>query len=274
MKSILFALIVLLIPGLSMSAEKINPKTMDMKSSLKDVKVAPKYPDLVISNYRFELTGNEAKGYATLLNSGPEGAVFEMGKTMAELKIRGITLKCNAPAGGYFLGAGQNIELSTTPFHVAPGSYDGTWTANPSHVVEEKVFTNNVLNCHLDGPPPPALPDLVVSNIVIDPSSGPTGTVFRISIIVGNQGDATLPKGSCGHTLPWVKMDNGAYNFAVSWGIYKDIAPGQTITHVVSTNTPLAPGTHTISVELDRSHNIIEKHENNNTGSTTFTVTQ
>ena len=70
------------------------------------------------------------------------------------------------------------------------------------------------------------------------------------------------------------KLDNSAYTFAVNWAGYIDLAVGQSVTHTVSTKTPLAPGNHTISAELDPDHELAEKNENNNTGSCMFTVTQ
>jgi|GEM_PF-4154421 len=278
MKKVYLLLLMLAVSCLSVSAETVQQKAVQQKTvkpSIKDLKIQPQQPDLVISNCRFELTGNNVKAYVTLQNSGKAGATFQMGQSMAIISIRGTSFRCNAPAGGYFLGAGQSVELSTNSFYVASGNtYPGTWTVNPDHVVVEKDFENNVMECQLVGPQPPAQPDLVITGLSVQPSSGPPGTVFKITIVVANQGDATLPKNHGPHTIPWVKLDDSAYTFDVTWAGYIDLAVGQSVTHTISTKTPLAPGTHTISAELDHKHELAEKNENNNTSSCTITVTQ
>jgi hypothetical protein len=274
-------LLMMAITCLSISAQAIEQKTA--RPPLKSLKVqtpqihiqTPK-PDLVISNCRFELQGHNVKAYATLKNSGNLGAAFQTGQVMAVLSVLGESRLCIAPGGGYFLGAGQTTEVSPIGFYVASGTYPAKWTANPNHVVDEKDFENNVLECQLVGPAPPSLPDLAITSLSVQPPSGPPGTVFKVVVIVTNQGDATLsPISKCIYTLPYVFLDNVVYpSFVVNWGIYKEMPVGQSITHTLSTTTPLAPGVHTIRAEINRKHELEEKTYNNNTSTCTFTVTQ
>ena len=133
-----------------------------------------------------------------------------------------------------------------------------------------------MLECQLVGPAPPSLPDLVITSLSVQPQSGQPGTVFKVVVIVTNQGDASLsPISKCIYTLPRVLLDNVVYpSFVVNWGSYKELPVGQSITHTLSTTTPLAPGIHTIRAEINRNHEFVEKNYNNNTSTCTFTVTQ
>ena len=244
---------------------------MPLRASLK---TQPPQPDLVLDSCRFELAGNIVKAYAKLRNSGNAAASFQMNQTMALLSVRGLSLKCLPPAGGYYLAAGQSLDVSpATPFNVAPGTYPAVWTANPDHAVAEKDSTNNTLSCQLNGPAAPVLPDLAITGLSVQPPSGAPGTVFTVTVVVTNQGDKAVTQSQCSYTLPRVKLDNSAYNFTVNWGVYHELATGQSITHTLSTNTPLAPGSHSAGAEINWDRNLTESNYGNNTGSCGFTVT-
>jgi hypothetical protein len=240
-----------------------------------DLKMVPLQPELVLDSCRFVLTGNSVKAYAKLRNTGKAAASFQMNQAMALLSVRGLSLKCFPPAGGYYLAAGQSVEVTpATPFSVAPGTYPAVWTANPDHAVAEKDSTNNTLSCQLDGPAAPVHPDLAITGLSVQPPSGAPGTVFTVTVVVTNLGGTTVTQPQCVHTLPRVRLDNAIYNFAYTWGVYHELATGQSITHTLSTNTPLAPGSHSISAEINWSRDLTEGNYSNNSNSCSFTVTQ
>ena len=105
MKKVNVILLMMAMTCLSISAQAIEKKTA--RPPLKSLQVqtpqiqatqiqTPK-PDLVISNCRFELQGNNVKAYATLKNSGKLGAAFQTGQVMALLSVLGESPLCICP---------------------------------------------------------------------------------------------------------------------------------------------------------------------------------
>jgi hypothetical protein len=233
-------------------------------------------PDFVISSYRFDQSGQNVTAYVTLLNSGNAGASFQTDQTMAVLLLRGSSYTCKAFGGGSYVDRGKTVELSRIVPSVPPGTYSATWTANPDKVVFERSYTNNMLECQLvvssQPPPPPVpLPDLVISGLTVQPTSGPPNTIFEFRITVTNQGDAAAIGGAW--ELCQTLLDGTpAWNKQVQWAPYKNLSPGESIVHIVRTVEPLALGTHEFKATVDDRKALTEKNENNNSATVQFIV--
>lgn len=237
------------------------------------LKMPPPLPDLVISGCRFEPQGQNWKAYATLLNSGNAGAAFQPGQVMAELMLRGSSFKYKSPlAGGYFLGAGQVVEIIQVVPSAPPGNYPATWMANPAQVVAEKNASNNSGACQLVVSPPPPLPDLVITHLSVQPSSGPPSTVFVLTITVANQGDATAAPSV--NQIPHFTLDGHPYDFFGQHWATVTFTVNKSSTQYFKTVNPIVPGIHTFNAVVDSGNLLAEKNETNNTNTCTFTVTQ
>jgi hypothetical protein len=116
---------------------------------------------------------------------------------------------------------------------------------------------------------PPLLPDLVVSQITVNPTSGPPSTVFEFTITISNQGDAVGRSQLCE-----VRLDGAPGGLSVENSAYFDLQPGESmVMHRLRTNNPLAPGTHKLKATVDRFWYLEEKNEANNETTINFTVT-
>lgn len=227
--------------------------------------------DFVIRDCRFEKVGKDVRAVATLANRGPEGGSFQTGQTMARLTVRGTQYPWKAPGGGYFLNGGATVEVSHLLKSVPEGSFPATWMANPDRVIAETDFANNEQACDMVvAGPQGALPDLVISSLTVEPTSGAPGTVFSFTITVTNAGDAQAPDTTS--QLCSLRMDGAEFKGAIVWSGYMVLAPGKSVVHRARTTTPLVPGTHTFTAKVDSGDTLIEKNEANNTASCTLTV--
>ena len=229
--------------------------------------------DLVIVNCRVSQEGQSVIANAKLKNSGTEGASFQTGETMAELNASGNTFKITAPGGGRYIGPGSEVDLART-FSAAPGTLRTTWTADPDKLIMERNENNNTGNCQLvveeASVSSGALPDMIVSQIVIEPASGTTSTIFVFKVTVKNQGNAVAP-GSV-YLLVGARLDGSPFEFTPEWGGYRDLSSGQSRTYTLRCDNTFIPGTHILSCTVDRRNGLTESNEDNNTRTAQFVV--
>ena len=115
-------------------------------------------------------------------------------------------------------------------------------------------------------------PDLIISNIKIDPSNPAPRDRINVSVEVTNQGDAAVPKGV---VLPLNIRFSGKGQVIdlVSQVHAEGVKPGETVTITKNTNGPWSgnisfagefAGDYNISVSVDKDNSILESLENNN----------
>jgi hypothetical protein len=179
-----------------------------------------------------------------------------------------------APAGGMYLAPGASTELQTTLGRLSGGEYDLAWEGDPKNLYTPASMPKSK-HCKLkvDGPTQPgALPDLTVSDIVINPTSGTHSTAFVFTISVTNAGHAPTVAGSIAQ-IPSCLIDGlplvgGAVQNASS----DPIQPANSLTYVRTRTPGVTPGTHSVTCSTDSHQLLAEENENNNSLTKQFSV--
>jgi len=156
------------------------------------------------------------------------------------------------------------------------GTYTGTATVDPNNRIAETDETNNAVPCSLTIGTGTTFPDLVITDLVVNPANPTTAAAFSLVVTVKNQGTAraqfltqstdskVVVSGApeaASHTL---------YNYAS-----ETLDPGQSKAFTLSaTGIGAQPGTRTWSITADPGNAVRESDETNNTKTIAVTVSQ
>lgn len=240
-------------------------------------------PDLVVTSISSSpvnpTVGSPTTFSAVVKNQGtaatPVGTV-----TGVSFKVNGVQVSwSDTHTASLAPGASVTLTANSGP------SGQSTWTATAgSHMLSAKVddvnriSEQNELNNDLVKQivVADALPDVVVTSIISNPSSPTAGTATRFSAVVKNQGAGAVPAGVIvgvsflvnGTQVSWSDTHVAGLSPGASVMLTANSGPAGT-----STWTATA-GTQTIAAKVDDVNRIAESDELNNTSSRQLTVSQ
>lgn len=227
----------------------------------------------------------------TIRNNGP-ATVPEAGYSLSPPGSSGVQMYNDAaPWGGIVLGGFDPLPHGSQP---VGGTKTFKWFSSlplpaGAHTVKVDVDNNNsisetnegnnsltkTLNCQKP------LPDLVPTNISLQPSGISVNSPCQIVITLQNIGTGAIPDAAFVHTAAGSGVQ--MYKNGAGWGgiILVGIDPSKTLQPAGSTltvpwypgtpNLLLAPGTYTLKLDVDNTNTFVESNEANN--SLTKTVT-
>jgi hypothetical protein len=256
------------------------------------VRVVTPKPDLVITNCAVTpatlYQGMQQVGLSlTYKNVGNENAVIDNGTAEWNVvfSFNGVQggIKPCPGAVGITLGSGGNNGsaaynippggerqggVSISSFSACePGVYTFTFKVDPDNRVSESNEGNNTaVSVPLTVVPSQA--DLVISSMVLNPSTPTMNSAFNLVVTIKNQGTtpAMFPKGS-------TVLDGAPYtSYAYEYGALT-ISPGGTKTYTLGvTSEGRKRGTSTWTVTLDPGGRVYETNKGNNQGTISVTV--
>jgi len=220
-------------------------------------------PDLIVQSITLDPAGAEYdSGTINIVfaNVGPDDVNLSFTEyTNYTVALNGV--ECDASFIGDLDAGATNAESTGSCNPDAPGTYDITVTIDSDFDVSESNEGNNVLTVSFTW----GGPDLVITNITLDPTSPPIneGTLQATIENIGAYGTATFLNIDITMYLDGVECDTGI--------IIAGLGAGSTTTENTTSCNPTTPGVHTIRFEVDTTGEVPEVNENNNSFETTFT---
>jgi hypothetical protein len=250
--------------------------------------IVPPLPDLVIS----ELKVNQLPGFKfddqhleftiNVTNNGNAVAATKGGTYGTDLSAlmdgKNWNYEINPqyipnlnPGASMILKLRPKSPLDPLSTHIIKVWVDGNKTVTEQREDNNDATLSFTLPVNVESIPP--LPDLVVSQITVNPTSGTPSTVFEFTITVANQGAVAAPANASQLCQVMLDGNYGSWENVVNSG-YRILNPGESmvVTKMCNKN-PLPPGTHTFKATVDAYWFLKEENEANNDKTVYFTVT-
>jgi subtilase family serine protease len=162
-------------------------------------------------------------------------------------------------------------EPIAIPSSTTPGNYYILYYADYQNSIAESNENNNVASVQITVTPP--LPDLIVENQSVSPSTIVAGNTINVSCTVRNRGIGAASSSRVGYYL---SNDNNYSNNDIYLGDETVTSLGSNSTNNISDviNIPgnTASGSYFILYRADRHNNISESNENNNVVARSITI--
>ena len=213
--------------------------------------------------------GNIEARWGTCSVLEPGQSIVHKVRTKRALAAGSHTFKASVDPSKYVTELNEDNNEATINFAVAGKAVAAK---DPGRLLSAR----DILKTNTPAPPRavPMLPDLVVSQITASPASGPPGTIFEFTIVVTNQGNAIAPKGITQLCELYLDSYQSGWEAEYHWAGYRDLNPGESLTHTLRLKNPLAVGNHTMKAVVDYCWELTEKDETNNAATVSFTVSQ
>jgi subtilase family serine protease len=221
--------------------------------------------------------------YATIRNQGYGDALLPRGWRLAGANFAGTAYDSDHPE--LFRGSEEreNIrmkrgEIREVRITTYPSYSAGTWElkvmVDSDKQIKEANENNNVKTVQLTvaDAPPPSKPDLIITDLWLDPAEATVEGNFEVVAIIKNQGaaPATFPQHSFALAEDG-RGDNNVENIYLRGIAEVTIQPGQS-KEFRCDPTRLQVGTSTWVIKVDPTNKVYESNENNNTKSIVVTI--
>ena len=201
------------------------------------------------------------------IGSGP--ALVPKGATEWMMRSVGggvnVTADYSLAAGGEKFG-GLNVTRDVGM--LAPGTYTYQATVDPGNKVGETNENNNTVSCQVTIQARTKFPDLVITNLALDPPSPTSTSSFKLNVTVKNQGSdlARLFQG-------FDVVSGDPYAAKAAEPYETTLAAGASKTYSINPTTAgTVPGTRTWTIVVDQYNKVPESDENNNQKTISVTV--
>ena len=227
----------------------------------------PSVPDLVITNIVQNppnpIQGQSWKFEVTIQNQGTGNAFIPNGYEYMAHNVSG-SFNGIQKGSNLTLAPGQSITGIQYPGNYTPGTHPVTFKVDPENVVNESNEANNQTTGSYTVTATQGQPDLVITNVTVDPN--PTIQGFGVSVTVENQGAGTVNiQGTETTLISTIGTDN-----ILQKGILS-LAPGQSRT-IITDAVRLNPGTFNWTIKVDPDNRVSESNDNNNTQVISLTI--
>ena len=226
--------------------------------------VAEAKPDLVVTNIVLDPASpgyGDGKLTATIKNQGPDGTGIFVNINIT-MYLDGKECDTGLIIAG--LGAGKSANEDSTSCNPAtPGPHLIKFVVDTDKDVDESDETNNALEKTFTW----TGPDLVITNITLDPATPAVGD-GKLQATIKNQGPIgtdTFLNIDIAMYLDGSKCDDGI--------VIAGLGAGKTANEDSTSCNPSTPGPHTIKFVVDSTNEVPEVDETNNTFEKTFTWT-
>jgi hypothetical protein len=230
---------------------------------------------LVFTDCKFEQRSNGFYNTVTLKNTSSTNISFAGGQIVARSTGPAGVYNHTAPGGGQYFAPNGTMILTAFLGNLIPGQYNVVWEADPNRLYTTTAMLDKSRTCSLtvEAQPPAQgpLPDLIISDIVINPPSGTPTTVFSFTIYVKNIGQA--PTTGSVSQIPKCFINGGAFSGPTYQNAPNNpIQPGQSLSYLRTRNAGMIPGTHSIQCTTDYWKEVAETNETNNSLTKSFSV--
>ncbi len=227
----------------------------------------PSIPDLVITsivqNPPNPIQGQSWKFEVTIQNQGTGNAFIPNGYEYMAHNVSG-SFNGIQKGSNLTLTPGQSITGIQYPGNHTPGTHPVTFKVDPENVVNESNEANNQTTGSYTVTATQGQPDLVITNVTVDPN--PTIQGFGVSVTVENQGAGTVNiQGTETTLISTIGTDN-----ILQKGILS-LTPGQSRTFNCYA-VRLAAGTFNWTIKVDPDNRVSESNDNNNSQNISLTI--